>query len=54
MNKLVRVEEQVMERLVELNVTNNAGLVEVEEPETMANAKKGKVTGSKKGKGASN
>ena len=41
-----------MEGLVELKMTNNAGLVE--DPETMANTKKGKVTGSKKGTGASN
>ena len=37
-----------------LNVTNNAGSVEVRKPETMANTKKGKVTGSKKRQGASN
>ena len=37
-----------MEGLVEFKMTNNAGLVEVEDPETMANGKKGKVTGSKK------
>ena len=43
-----------MEGLVELNVTNNAGLVEFEDLETMADAKKGKVIGSKKGKEASN
>ena len=41
-----------MEGLVHLKMTNNAGLVE--DPEMMANAKKGKVTGPKKGKGASN
>ena len=41
-----------MEGLVELKLTNNAGLVE--EPKMMVNTEKGKVTGAKKGKGASN
>ena len=54
MNELIQVEEQVWKDSWSLNVTNNAGSVEVEKPETMANTKKGKVTGSKKGKGVSN
>ena len=35
-------------------MTNNAGLFEVGKPEMMAIMKKGKIRGSKKGKGASN